>query len=514
METGKSRVGTNATMLLASGLICKIVGALFRLPLTSVLGVEGIGIFQLIMATFSFALVFSSGGATVALSKMVASHRAKGDFVKIGACFRRAMLQAVGLASLLGVVLACLWKNISTFQHISPNKSYLLFVILLPVGASMAVFRGYFQGQENMVPTTVSQILEQAAKFVLGLALAIAFGKQSVQAGVFGAFLGITLSEVLAAAVLFVWYLRKRKRCVYYSKDKNLFAVRKEYDSSNILLTLAAISLPLANMIDSFLIVGRLQRAGLSASKATGLFGVQSGIVGTMLNLPLAISVAVAAACLPNFSFLLAKGENVGAAIEKGFKLLLFLVLPATFGLAAVANVLYRVIYPTISYETLLVATSLTLYGAFATVFTALMQYAIMILQAKGKIGFVSVLTAVASVVKVVLTISLAAVSFVNVYALVIGNLVFSGLVCVIALAKLKQSFNFKIPLLQIGNLLVATALMYVAVRAFLKYVSLVPMISLTGAFLVGVFVYFLAVVPFAIKTLFPLFHKSKVQNV
>ena len=514
MTTGKSKVGINATLLLASGLICKVVGALFRLPLTNVLGVEGIGVFQLIMSTFSFALVLSSGGATVALSKLVASHRAKGDFVKLNACFRRAMFQAVGLATLLGVLLALCWKNISNFQHINPNKSYLLFVILLPLGAGMAVFRGYFQGQENMLPTTVSQILEQSAKFVLGLALAVVFSKQSLTSGVFGAFLGITLSEVLTVALLFVWHLRKRKRCVFYRKAKNLWATRKEYDKSNFLLTLSAISLPLANMIDSFFIVGRLQMAGLSASRATELFGVQTGIVGTMLNLPLSISVAVAAACLPNFAFLMSKGENVGSAIEKGFKLLLFFVLPTTFGLAAVAKVLYSLIYPMVTYEILLFATNLTLYSAFATVFTALMQYAIMILQAKGEFGFVAVLTAMASVVKVVLTICLAGFSFVNVYALAIGNLVFSGIVCVVALAKLKRSFNFKISFWQMGNLLVATLLMYVSASAFLQVGSLVPMLALIGAVLIGVFVYFFAVAPFAIKTLFPLFHKKETQNV
>ena len=141
-------------------------------------------------------------------------------------------------------------------------------------------------------------------------------------------------------------------------------------------------------------------------------------------------------------------------------------------------------------------------------------QAKVMILQAKGEFGFVAVLTAMASVVKVVLTIFLAGFSFVNVYALAIGNLVFSGIVCVVALAKLKRSFNFKIPFWQMGNLLVATLLMYVSASAFLQVGSLVPMLALIGAVLVGVFVYFFAVAPFAIKTLFPLFHKKETQNV
>ena len=514
MTEVRGRVGINATMLFVSGLICKVVGALFRLPLTNVLGVEAIGVFQLTMSLFSFALVLSSGGATIALSRMVASLRAKGEHVKIGVCFRRAMMQTVCFAVVLGVLFAILWKKISTFQHILPNKSYLLFVILLPLGASMSVFRGYFQGQENMVPTTVSQILEQVTKFVLGLFLAMVFGRQGMQQGVFGAFVGITLSELVTVLVLFVWYFKKRKKNVYYSKDLQLSVLRKEYDKSNLLLTLSAISLPLANMIDGFLIVGRLQKAGMSASRATTLFGVQSGIVGTMLNLPLSISVAVATACLPNFSFLLSKEKQVGGAIEKGLKMLLFFVLPTTFGLVAIAPVLYVVVYPTVSYEMLTVAANLTLYGGFATVFTALMQYAIMLLQAKGEFRFVAVLTAVASVAKVVLTVALAGVSFVNVYALVVGNLVFSGVVCVVALAKLKRCFDFKIPFLQISNLILATAIMYISVSAFLKSGSLLPVLALVGAVLIGVLVYFLISAPFVVKNFLPHGEKEIVSNV
>lgn len=514
MATNKSRVGINATILLASGLVCKVVGALFRLPLTNVLGVEGIGVFQLIMSLFSFALVLSSGGATVALSKMIATLRAKGDHIRIAVCFKRAMLQAVGISLVLGGVFAVLWKQISTIQNINPNKSYVLFFVLLPLGAIVGVLRGYFQGQENMLPTMASQLLEQLAKFLLGVVLAFVFVKQGVEAGVFGAFLGIMFSELLAVGLLFVWYIKRRKKCVYCRDRLNLSIVRKEYDKSNFLLTICAISLPLANMIDGFLIIGRLQQSGLSVSQATGLFGVQSGIVGTMLNLPLAISVAVAGACLPNFSFLIAKGENVGTSIEKGLKMLLLLVLPTTFGLAAVSPVLYSLIYPTLSYESLLTAANLTVYGAFATVFTALMQYMIMLLQAKGEFRFVALLMAIGSVVKVVLTITLAGFSFANIYSLTVGNLGFAGVVCVVAMVKLKRSFVFKISFLEAVNLLAATGLMYFAVTTFLNMSTLLPALALIGAVMIGIFVYAVAIFPFVVRNIFPLFHKNSASNV
>ena len=76
----KNGFGKGFLILTISGLICKIIGAFFRLPLTYILGTEGLGVFQLVMSVFSFALILTSGGVSVTISKMIASSRAKGKY--------------------------------------------------------------------------------------------------------------------------------------------------------------------------------------------------------------------------------------------------------------------------------------------------------------------------------------------------------------------------------------------------------------------------------------------------
>ena len=87
----KNNVGKGAFVLILSGLICKVFGGLFRLPLTNIVGIEGIGVYQMITSIYSLALVFVSGGVTNALSKLVASARARGDYRIIGSYVRYAL---------------------------------------------------------------------------------------------------------------------------------------------------------------------------------------------------------------------------------------------------------------------------------------------------------------------------------------------------------------------------------------------------------------------------------------
>ena len=195
----KNSVGKGAFLLILSGFLCKIFGAFFRLPLTNIVGIEGIGIFQMVMSLYSLSLVLVTGGVTNSLSKLVASARACGEFKKINGYFRIALLFSAGLSLVLGLVYAFFSGQISSLQGIPNAKySYMLLVFLLPLGALIGVYRGIIQGYENMAPTAVSQVIEQSIKLCLGLMFAKILINYGVASGVFGALLGITAGEVLA----------------------------------------------------------------------------------------------------------------------------------------------------------------------------------------------------------------------------------------------------------------------------------------------------------------------------
>ncbi|MBE7075566.1 MAG: hypothetical protein E7375_00660 [Clostridiales bacterium] len=496
----KNKIGKGALILLASGLICKVLGALFRLPLTNLIGIEGIGVFQLVMALYSFALVITCGGITTSLSKLISSARARKDYRKIKTYLSRALIVGVGIGFALGVVFLIFGKKISLFQGIESNNSYYLFVFLLPLGAGLSALRGFFQGYENMLPTAVSQVVEQVFKFAFGLLFAFFFAKKSVANGVFGAFLGITLSEVVALLFLStVYLLRRKKHFPKFDLAKLKFA-RKEFDMANFPLTLSASILPLVNAFDGLVIVPRLVQAGFSNSVATQLFGLQSGVVGAILNFPLIISMAVTTALLPNISYTISRGIAGRTMVEKGFRALFYLILPTTFGVVAISKQVFDLVYVDMSAELLEIAFNLMLFGAFSIIFTAVMQYLVMLLQANGQFSYILIITSIGGLVKAVLSYSLAAVSAINIFALVVGNIALMSIVSILALIKLKRLMIFKINFLELFNLIFATALMFLTVYTFINCNYFSSLANIVLAVLLGVLVYFVFTLSFLIK--------------
>lgn len=490
MEEKKRRMGVSALVLVVGGLICKCLGALFRLPLTNLLGIEGIGVFQLVMSLYSFSLVLTCGGVTASLSKLISSARARGEYAKVSSYMKRATLVSVLVGIAIGIVFFFCGKWIAAFQGIASGSGYLLFVALLPLGALLAVFRGFFQGYENMSPTAISQILEQVAKFGFGLLFAFYFGKSGISQGVFGAFLGIVLSEVVALFFLYVFFLFKRGGQQKLQDLREIKFVCHEFDKVNFLLTLSASILPLVNAFDGLVIVPRLVDGGFSSGLATKLFGLQSGIAGAFLNFPLIISVAVATTMLPNISYLISKGVKSRYIVEKGIKILMFLVLPTTFGLVAISKQVLPLVYTDLSGQMIDVVFDLMFFGAFSIVFTAFMQYFVMLLQANGDFKFMVIITAIGGALKGLSTVILAGIPQINIFALVFGNILMSAFVAVASLVRLKNIFSLKLKFLDVFLMVFGASVMAVSVYTFIQKNYFSSLVNVAIAIVIGVLVY------------------------
>ena len=500
MAKSRSKLGMSAFVLLVSGLICKALGALFRLPLTNLLGIEGIGIFQLVMSLYAFALVVTCGGVTNSLSKLISTARARGENAKVTTYLHRAILQSVGFGFAIGLLFLFFGRFISSFQGIEATHSYMLFLLLLPLGAGLSALRGLFQGYENMVPTAVSQILEQVFKFGLGLLFAFYFSKLGISQGVFGAFLGIVLSEVVALAFLFILFFFKNKNHDRLQDLSQIKFARHEFDKANFPLMLSASILPLVNAFDGLMIIPRLMKAGFESGVATKLFGLQAGVVGAILNFPLIISIAVTTTLLPNISYLISRGSGGQYIIERGLKLLLFLILPTTFGMVAISRQIFVLVYDNMTSDMLSVSFNLMLYGGFSIIFTALMQYVVMLLQANGQFKFILLITGIGGLTKALISFFLSAIPEINIFALVFGNIALSAIVCVAGLWKLKRLCSFSVSFFDVFLLLFGTTLMFITVYTFINCNYFHIVVNILLAVVLGVLVYFVVTLPFLLR--------------
>lgn len=306
MSDDKSKFIKGAFILAAAGIICRMIGVVFRIPLTNIVGNFGMGLYQMVFPLYALLLIVSSAGVPVAISKMIA--RKDADAKKI-------LFNALILLGVIGFIISTLFVVFShSIASLQGNKSVgIIYIAIAPsvvLVCLISAFRGYFQGLQNMVPTAVSQIIEQIVKMAAGITLALILISNGVEWAIFGAILAVTISEAIALLYLIITYrFKKNKPKEAGSRQKGSFSfdwkVMKGILKQSLPITAMASIFPLILVFDSMVIINLLKAAGRSGEEATQLFGIQSGAVHTLINMPTVIGVALATAVVPAISSLL-----------------------------------------------------------------------------------------------------------------------------------------------------------------------------------------------------------------
>ncbi len=338
-KTGQSFLA-GAVIISLGGFISKLLGAIYRIPLTAVLGGEGMGIYQMVYPLYCILLTVSASGIPTGISRLISSGRGAG-----------AEKQAFRLYGVVGVVGALVMYILSApLARIQGEPAIALCCKLLCPSvffvSVLSVVRGYFQGRGNMLPTATTEVLEQVIKVAAGVALSYYF-RDNMPLAVASTLLAVTISEVLATAIAAFWYFSRRGK-------QPLFTVPavpvKSILRFTIPLTLTAIALPVSQLFESIVAV-RLLRA--SAENATALYGIFSGCAITIINLPVSVTYGLAASSVPQISPLAESGDMVGAK-KKAFKSLgitLMVSLPAAVGLFFAAPLATRLIFGSLQGE-------------------------------------------------------------------------------------------------------------------------------------------------------------------
>ncbi|MCL2586687.1 MAG: polysaccharide biosynthesis protein [Firmicutes bacterium] len=310
-----------ALVLAGAGLLVRLLGAGFRIPLANIVGNYGMGLYQMVFPVYALLLVIASSGIPVAISKMVAKERTAKNFQEC----RKILLNSLIILAVFGLLFATLFTlladNIASLQGNEGNtKLYLAIAPAVLIVCLMAAFRGYFQGMSNMVPTAVSQLIEQTTKLAIGITLAVILLPRGVEWAVFGAILGTTIAEVFALAFLSITYLahlRKAKREEKGQERVGTLTVRMvdlrlmwRIFKTALPITFLASVFPLILVFDSLVVVKMLTEAGESTRDATRLFGISTGAVHTLVNMPAVLAIAIGLAIVPMAAKLLKQGKK------------------------------------------------------------------------------------------------------------------------------------------------------------------------------------------------------------
>ncbi len=364
----------------------KIAGAFYRIPLTNALGAEGMGVYQLVFPVYAFILSTSSGALPVAISILVSDKLAKdkGDEAKTILHASMSVLLMVGIV--LSGALILLSGSLSRLQ--GSSQARLGYVAIAPAVffvSGIAVLRGWFQGNGNMTPSAISQISESIVKLAAGLTLAILLMRYGISWAVFGAMLGVTLSEGVTFIIMYIMY---RKDNPPFRLSLNWRASREKYKEIikiSMPMTIGGMILPFSQIIDSLLVVNILSRT-LQETGATSSYGLFTGYVSTLINLPIVLALSLGIAVIPQLSK--GKAERDISLIKQkrdtALKLSLMIGVPFAFLYATMPAGILNFLYPSLSLAELGEAAMLLRIGAFSVIALAATQIFTSIMQGLG----------------------------------------------------------------------------------------------------------------------------------
>ncbi len=407
--TKKSMI-RGAAILAAAGLINRFLGAVARIALPTLIGDEGVGLYQMAYPVYGMFLVISTAGIPVAVSKLVAEQAAKGNKGGALKILQVATVILILTGTVFSFALALGAKPIATYVA-RDSRAALAIVAVSPAVLVLSVasaFRGFFQGLQNMAPSALSQVIEQVIRVTAMIGLAWAFLPRGVEYAAAGANLGAVLGGTAGLFALIIAYLRQEHErgswrtawsatggeeglqpageLISGSRDNymasRLSLIRKIFELS-FPVVLAAAIMPLMQFLDIGIVPLRLSHAGFSPDEITKLFGRLTGMAQPLMYFPTLVTAAVATSSVPAISEALAKGDRstLSMRAQEAIKLGFLFALPSAVGLFIFAEEFSLMLrWP---QEVAVPLQAL----AFGTVFLALQQISSGILQGLGAVG-------------------------------------------------------------------------------------------------------------------------------
>lgn len=432
-----------AAVLGICGFVSKLLGAVFRIPLTNIIGAQGMGLYQMVFPLYTLLLTISSSGLPSAISRLIAEKLAKGDTKRARSIFTAALISLIVLGLLASLAVLALYRVIAGLQgNLDAALSYVGIAPSLLFVAVISAFRGYFQGRQNMTPSAVSQLVEQGVKMSAGLLLAYYLLPLGLEYAVLGAVAGVSISEFVAMVILIVQYFAGRDRLKMRLERRELSPQLKMIYAISIPITLGGIILPLTQLIDSVLVINILRRS-YTVSTATSLYGLMSGPVNSLINMPVVLSLSIAVAIIPSLSANRVSGDtqSINRKIALALKLTMLIALPCFIGLVMLApsviNLLYSGGLNSAEIDEPRIAAGLLMLSAISVVLIAFIQVITSVLQALNKQMLPVRNLAIGAAVKIILNIIL--LNTMGIYGAAVSTVACYSVALVLNILSLKK---------------------------------------------------------------------------
>ena len=494
-EKNSNKFLQGAAVLAVAGLLVKVMGVFFRVPLTNWVGAEGMSYYSSVYPFYTFFLLISLAGIPVAISRMISERTAVKNYGGAHRVFNISvwLLGGIGFVSFLimhfgaGFIENVVLNNPGTryaIQAIAPS------LFLVPV---MAAYRGYFQGRQNMNPTAVSQLVEQFFRVGVGLSLGYFLIKAGYDKFAAGAIFGCTAGAGAGLAIAVIIYLINRKvimsqikRNKHNEELEPWQKIVKEIIIIAIPITIGACIVPLINAIDSMMVMRRLQAVGFSLTESRVLFGKLGGYCASIAGMPQVLIQAIVMSLVPAIAaaYKLKDHDALEENTQFAMRATMIIAFPCTIGMMVLAHPILLMFYPMQAEE--VSSTSLVLaIMAIETIPMSPMVTLTGVLQGVDRQMLPVKNLAIGAVVKVILTFILVGIRPINVNGASIGSIACSAVAFWLDARDVRRetgvTFNFRDTYLKP---MISSLVMGVAALASYRVLMLILKSNLISCFL------------------------------
>lgn len=453
------------SILAGAAVLTKVIGALYRIPLTRILGDFGMGIYSAAFEVYALALIFSTFSYPIVVSKLVSGQ------ISIGR--RRNGHRVFIFALIFSSVVGLLWASLIFFNAdfiattlfgspLSGNALRMLSPSLLIV-AIMGVFRGYFQGMGTMIPTGISQVIEQifnglvsiiGAIILIGVGIRAAEGLNNLDEtyplsyGAMGATMGTVAGALAGLVFLLIAYFLYSKSLKRQLKTD----LTKGGDSYNriamvFMMTVAPVMFTTAvyninNLLDLALFSNIMRVQGYETYTYMTLQGIYMGRYMVLINIPLAMANGLAACVIPSLAGEVArkKVKNIHEKIGQIIRLTTLVAIPCFVAYVVLASPLIIFVFGEPSPE----AVTMLSIGAVTVVLYSLATVTNSILQGLNKVNLPAINATIALGVHIVAILVMLVVLRWGIYSLVVSNIIFAFTMCGLNMRAIKKHTAFR----------------------------------------------------------------------
>lgn len=489
-ENRKNNFVRQAGILAIAGIVCRIIGILYRRPLTELLDAEGIGYYSVAYNIYAIILLISAYSIPSAISKEMAKKLALKEYKNAQRLFQCALLYVLVIGGL-----ASAFTFFCAGFLVEENAAVVLrvFAPTILLSGFLGVFRGYFQAHSSMMQTSLSQIIEQIINAVISILAAyllinaVKYADPTTQAvsGAIGSAIGTGAGVLVALVFMLILYFFNKgfnQERIRSDADQQIESYRKVwkrifYAVTPLLLSTFIYNLSTAlnqTVYSKILIYVR----GVPEKIVAAQYGIFAGEAVVIANIPIALASAIAASVLPNIAGAYSLGyiKETKHKLDIAIRTTMLISIPSTVGLAVLARPIVQILFP--QKETLGQASALLCVLSITVMFYSLSTVTNAVLQGINKVNIPVINALISLVIQTTVLVVIVLYTHWNLYALAIAAIVYSFLMCVLNGQAIKKKLGYRLDMRKYFMIpLVASVIMgtiarmlYMAVYALCGY--------------------------------------------